>query len=95
MHASQAAENECPCIVYELPVSMAGEGEWYNSQQLQLKVPMLAAQCTGVCRLCAASGDGLLQSSIQHTLMVNVVIQPTMVEDVAEWSAVTPTSSTA
>ncbi len=27
-----AAENECPCIVYELPVSMAGEGEWYNSQ---------------------------------------------------------------
>ena len=26
------AENECPCIVYELPVSMAGEGEWYNSQ---------------------------------------------------------------
>ncbi len=27
-----AAENECPCIVCELPMSMAGEGEWYNSQ---------------------------------------------------------------
>ncbi len=27
-----AAENECPCIVCELSVSMAGEGEWYNSQ---------------------------------------------------------------
>ncbi len=26
------AENEIPCIVYELPVCMAGEGEWYNSQ---------------------------------------------------------------
>ena len=27
-----AAENESPCIVCKLPVSMAGEGEWYNSQ---------------------------------------------------------------
>ena len=94
-----AADNECPCSVYELPVSI-----WLGKVHMSgIIVSIAAVESPNACSLvywCLQTMWYKWRWSptvIYPTdaLMVNVVIQPTMVEDVPKGSAVTPTLPTA